>query len=145
MAKRSGKTQLDTRVLDGILKQAEPNARDAVMKAAFSIEAHAKVNIQQMDAIDTGALLNSVYTSVQGQSNGQAAMSQAQALNPDAETVPLPVPNGPLKAHIGPSMEYSADVHFGTDTMPGRPYLLDAVTQVEREFAGMFKKVVTNK
>lgn len=137
-------TTIDTRVLDGILKHLDPNVENAVAKMAFVVEGHAKVNIQQMDAIDTGALLNSVGTSLKGGGTMQEAMANARARNPDAVVTPLPTPAQKHTAHVGPTVEYAADVHFGTGTMAGRPFLQKAVRDAEAAFKPLLKKAVTN-
>lgn len=144
MPKRTS-SQLDTKKLDSILARVDGNTADKVAKTAFMIEARAKVNIVEMGAVDTGALLNSVGVSLNAGGDVRAAMSAARALNPDANPEALPVPRDNHTAHVGPTVEYAADVHFGSGTMPGRPFLLEAVRATEKEFYAMFGDVVTDK
>lgn len=136
-------TTLDTAVLDAIIRNSDGNVEKAVAKAAFAVEGRAKVNIQQMEAIDTGALLNSVYTSLRD-GGGEDAMAAARARNPDAQVSALPKPPDNATAYVGPSVEYGAAVHFGTNTMAGRPYLLEALRQTERMFRDLLGVAVTN-
>lgn len=137
-------TQLDTRVLDAIIKNLPGNVADNIKKAAFAIEGRAKVNIQTMEAIDTGALLNSVAVSLREGGDVSEAQAAARGRNAEAAIVDLPVPRESSVAFVGPTVEYGADVHYGTTTMAGRPFLLEAVRQTEEEFRKLMGKVVTN-
>lgn len=138
-------TSLDTRVLDDIIRNLPGNRRDAIAKVAFSLEARTKINIRDMGAVDTGALLNSVAVSMQGNSDVDAAMAEARARNPDAEVSPLPVPGDDHTAYVGPTVGYATEVHFGTGTMPGRPYLLQAVQDVADEFKQAIGDAAVNR
>lgn len=137
-------TELDTRVLGNILKNLPGNKKKTVAKAAFVVEERAKINIQQMDAIDTGALLNSTTTSLKDGDRMQGAIADALEANPDVVITPLPVPRDDGTAYTGPTVEYGAEVHFGTGTMAGRPYLINAVRETEAEFRKMWEDVVTD-
>lgn len=138
-------TQLDTRVLDDIIRNLPGNRREAIRKVAFSLEARTKINIRDMEAVDTGALLNSVGVSMQGGGDVDTAMAEAKARNPDAELTPLPVPSDDHTAYVGPTVGYAAEVHFGTGTMPGRPYLLQAVQEVADEFRQAIGDAMVNR
>lgn len=140
----SSRATLDTRVLDKIIRNHESNVADAIAKTGFTVEARAKINIQEMDAIDTGALLNSVATSLESGGNREAAITEATSRNPDAQIAELPVPTDKLTAYVGPSVEYAQEVHFGSGTMPGRPFLLKAVRDTEKEFHAMIGEAVTD-
>lgn len=142
MAKSS--TSLDTTKLDAIIKHLDPNVADAIAKVAFTVEGRTKVNIQQMEAVDTGALLNSVATSLKDGGNVDAAAADARSRNPDAGITELPVPRDNHTAFVGPSVEYANEVHFGSGAMPGRPFLLNAVRDTEKEFYAMIGKVVVD-
>lgn len=128
---------LDTTKLDSILRKLDTNVADAIAKAGFAVEGRTKVNIQQMDAIDTGALLNSVYTSLVNGSEGNAAIAEARSRRPGVEISELPVPRDSHTAYVGPSVEYAQEVHFGSGTRAGRPFLLQAVRDTEKEFHKM--------
>lgn len=142
MAKTSA--TLDTSVLDSILRNLDGNVADAIAKAGFAVEGRTKVNIQQMDAIDTGALLNSVYTSLANGSESNGAIAEARSRRSGVEISELPVPRDNHTAYVGPSVEYAAEVHFGSGTMAGRPFLLNAVRDTEKEFQKMIGEAVTN-
>lgn len=130
--------ELDTRVLDGLIKRSGGNVAKAVAKVGFAIEARAKVNAP----VDTGALRASIYTSLK---NGEtSAIARAQALNPDAQTVPLPTPQDSHTAYVGPSVEYGASVELGTARRAPTPFLLPAVRATEKEFAKFLEENLTN-
>lgn len=121
--------ELDTRVLDAIIKNLGGNVADAVAKAALSIEGRAKVKAP----VDTGALRASIYTSTQ---NGDTS---------SAGTNPLPVPTDDHTAYVGPSVEYGLFVEIGTVRRAGTPYLQPAVRETEDEFRKLLADAVVNK
>lgn len=137
----ASRTELDTRVLDGIIKQLGGNTAEAVKKAAFAIESRAKVKAP----VDTGALRASIYTSLQNGSRSSDAMADARGRNPDVETHPLPVPGDGHTAYVGPSVEYGAAIELGTVRRAGTPYLQPAVRETEDEFRKLLGDAVVNK
>lgn len=143
--------EVDTTRLDRILANLDGNVADNLAAVGFSVEAKAKVNIQRMHAIDTGALLNSVYTrtaSGQRQNNRNTSFgaieSEVHGRNPDALTVELPAPESNHTVHVGPSVNYAIDVHGGTTRMVGRPFLAQAVRDVESELAEAMGDAITD-
>lgn len=147
----NSRVELDTRVMDRIMRNLDGNAADAIRAIAFSLEAKTKQQIRALQAIDTGAMVNSVYTRTYkgaGQdgsntSEGQVH-SKVRGLNPDAEVEQLPVPRGPHEAFVGPSVKYAIAVHYGTGRMSGRPFLQNAVNDITRELENGFRNVVTD-
>lgn len=139
MAKQTTVT-LDTRVLDAIVRNLGGNVADAVAKAAFAIEARAKVRAP----VDTGALRASIYTSLAGGGRSSDAMADARSRNPDVETTPLPVPRDKHTAYVGPSVEYATALEFGSAGRAAQPYLIPAVRETEAEFRKLLGKAVTN-
>lgn len=135
------RTELDTRVLDAIIKNLSGNVANAVAKAAFSVEARAKIKAP----VDTGALRASIYASLQNGGRGTEAMGEARARNPEVETHPLPVPTDNHTAYIGPSVEYGAAIELGTVRRAGTPYLQPALRETEDEFRKLLANAVTNK
>ena len=135
---------LDSKVLDAIIKNLDGNVSAAVETVAFAIEAETKVNIDQMDAVDTGALMNSVGVSMKSGGDADKAASVAKALNPEAIITDLPKPDNKHSAYVGPQVEYAYEVHFGNGNMPGRPYLLKAVRGMEKKFKDELGKAVRN-
>ncbi len=137
MAKKFNGT-LDTRVLDNLIKHLDGNIEDAVASAAFMIEGRAKINAPT----DTGALKASIYTSLKKGGKASGAMAAAKAMRPDAGINALPVPKDNFTAHVGPSVEYGQEVHDGTSTMPGRPYLAKALRETEADLKKFLSKAV---
>lgn len=145
MARGSTRIDLDTRVLDAMIKNMGGNVADAVETIAFSVEADAKVNIQQMDAIDTGALLNSGYTSIKGGNRQSKAYAEARARRPGVVLNALPTPRDDHTAYVGFPVEYAQEVHNGGVHHAARPFLLKAVRDNERKFKEQLGMAVTKK
>lgn len=154
MARRN---ELDTKILDGIIKNLDGNRDKAVAKVAFAVEGRAKVAIQQMQAIDTGAMLNSVYTSLAGDTSRfnkakSEAISASRKRNKRGQVKPLtsddfvelPNPKNGAVAYVGPSVDYGEEVHSGTHNMAGRPYLLQAIRETATDMKREMGKAVSN-
>lgn len=143
--------QVDTTVLDNILKQLGNNRELAVRTVAFAVEGLAKEQIRILRAIDTGAMQNSVYTRtakgtfVEGKQSswGQIA-ARIRARRPSAQADELPAPREG-EAIVGPSVEYALSVHYGGGRRGGRPFLENAVREAGRGMAEHFRRVVTNE
>lgn len=143
MAKRAS-VDIDTRILDGIIKHLDDNVGDGVARVAFAVQGRARVAIQTMEAIDTGALLNSVAVSMRDNSDVKKAQAAARARNLEVETVDLPVPDKKHVAHVGPTVEYGEEVHNGTSRMAGRPFLLQAIRGTYDDMKEAMGKAVRN-
>lgn len=128
MARNRNTTTLDTRVLDGLIRNSNGHVADAIAKTGFAIEARAKIRVP----VDTGALRASIYTSLE--SGGGNASGPA----------PIPTPTDNLTAYVGPSMEYGPTVELGGHNQAAQPYLLPAVRDTEREFREWIGEAVTN-
>lgn len=137
----SSRVTLDTKVLDGIIKNLDGNITNAVAKAAFAVEGRAKIKAP----VDTGALRASIYVSMKRGSKGSEAISAAKARRPDAVTEALPTPRDDHTAYIGPSVEYGQEVEMGSAHRSGRPYLQPALRETEAEFRELLAKAVRNK
>lgn len=55
-----------------VLRQSQAWADDMVTRAAFQVEGQAKINVQTNGQIDTGFMLNSIYTVAPGKSTYEA-------------------------------------------------------------------------
>jgi HK97 gp10 family phage protein len=141
MARNSTTIKLDTRVLDAMIKHTGGNVAEAVAKTAFAVEARAKIKAP----VDTGALRASIYTSLKAGGRFDQARSSAAALRPNTGISELPKPQDDHTAYVGPSVEYAIEVHNGTTRMPGRPFLLQAVRETERDFRKNLGKAVKPK
>lgn len=141
MARGKTVVTLNTKVLDGILKNTDRNVAEAVAKVAFTVEANAKI----LAPVDTGALRASIYTSLAHGGNGSQAMTEARTRNPDANVLPLPEPQDDHTAYVGPSVEYGLGVEIGTRRRPATPYLLPAARKAERDLMGVIGVAVLDK
>lgn len=138
--------QINTGRLNRILRSLAGNRREAVAKLALEVETQAKANIVQQDIVDTGALLNSVYTELPGANNFAAAKAAVESRNPDAVVAQLPAAADD-EAHVGPSVEYAIYHEFGTSKMGARPYLGPAVAaaaDAAEQHPEWFEGVVTD-
>jgi HK97 gp10 family phage protein len=118
--------KVDTTVLDRVIRELPNRVEYVGRKMAFRIEASAK----QRAPVDTGALRASIYTATQKFSGyaGAAAKAKGRA------TEEHPAPSGNVIAVVGPCVEYSEYVEFGTHKMGAQPYLTPAVEEVSKEF-----------
>lgn len=137
MARQTVVVELDTKVLDNLIKHLNGNVEEAVNKTGFVVEGKAKLRAP----VDTGALRASIYTSIKGRAT--TAMNKARSLRPDAGIVPLPTPDNNHTVYVGPSVEYGHLIELGESNRPARPYLLPAVREAERELMELLKKAVT--
>lgn len=138
MAKTS--VTLDTSRLDSILRKLDGNVADAIAKTGFAVEGRAKIKAP----VDTGALRASIYTSLAGGGRSDDAMADALSRRPGVELSPLPVPRDNHTAYVGPSVEYAAELEFGSAGRAAQPYLLPAVRETEKEFLKMIGKAAVD-
>lgn len=148
---RGTSVQVDTRVMDRIMRNMPGNAEDSVRAVAFAVEAKAKEQIRVLRAIDTGALQNSVYTRTAagthsaGRSSSWAQVAaRIKSLRPSAQADELPIPRGRYEAYVGPSVNYAIAVHYGDARRGGRPFLENAVRDVADDLERHFRNVVTD-
>lgn len=118
----------DTTNLNRLISRIPGNKRQLVKSVAFQVEALAKMKAP----VDTGALRNSIYTSLKDDNNP-----------PSESTETLPTPDTDVKAFVGPSVEYAIYQELGTSFMEAQPFLLPALREVERQLEG-HAKVMTN-
>lgn len=125
-----------------ISREAAQKAQNVVDKTAFDIQATSQQNIQTMDAIDTGAMVNSAYTVTSKGSAYSEAVSAALELNPDAGIVSEVSDLKKLQAAVAYAVLYAIYVHWGARGLAGRPFLLQAVEAHRQRFKEAMKKVV---
>ena len=118
--------KLDTSGLDALVKSAPEQIDAAVRATAFQVQAIA----QSLSPVLTGANRNSIYAKTSKGNNGTPG-GLGDVL-PDVEQG---------EAVVGPSMEYSAFLEFGTSRMGARPYLTPAAEQAPKLFAANIKLV----
>jgi HK97 gp10 family phage protein len=126
--------KLDTREVDRIAAKLGVNRNAIVRKAAFEIEAQAKINAPY----DTTAMRNSIYT-VTGKDDGYSKASGA-AMGKGwtqggriVDTSPHPKPPEG-SAFVGPCVEYAEFVEYGTSKMAAQPFLTPAAEKVEQAY-----------
>lgn len=116
---------------------------EILAKAAFQIEAHAKVNITNNGQVDTGFLRASVYgiapegTEATGTTYRQA-LFDAESRNVWAEMADPPQV-GDGEAAVGVGAAYAA--YQEAD----RPFLYPAITQTQRQMGGVVEQVAREK
>lgn len=128
---------IDTKVLDELARTCEWRTEQVLRKAAFDLEAEAKMVADAWPARDTSAMINSIGVAGEG-GDAEKAASQAQSDNPDAKITPLPRPEKGA-FHIGPQVNYAiyvergvqkkstpGEIEFGTYKMNARPFLQPA-------------------
>lgn len=119
--------KLDTKGLEALIKTSPEQVDTAVRATAFQVQGIA----QMLSPVATGANRNSIYTKT----------SKGNVGSPGELGDILPAV-GLGEAVIGPSMEYSFFLEFGTSRMAARPYLTPAAEQAQRLFAANIKLVV---
>lgn len=93
-------------------------ASAAFRKTVLDIEADAKMLVEAYGAVDTGDLMNSVTSDIQGDGR-----------------------HGLMTGEIGPTVDYGLYVHEGTSRMPGRPFLDDAFDRREPTFSQVLAQI----
>ena len=71
-----------------VLLAIEEATHEALLAMGFDVEGQAKINVQQNGQIDTGFMVNSVYTTDGSESGYRAASAAAHAKNPEGEMAP---------------------------------------------------------
>ena len=118
--------KLDTSGLDRLIQTAPEQIDAAVRATAFQVQGIA----QMLSPVLTGANRSSIYTKT---SKGtQGSPGDLGDVLPDVDI---------CEAVVGPSMEYSAFLEYGTSRMAARPYLTPAAEQAPRLFAANIKLV----
>jgi HK97 gp10 family phage protein len=120
--------KLDTKGLEAYLQSMPLQVDEAVRATAFQVEAAAK----SMSPVDTGANAASIYTRTSKGTSGTPG-----DLGDILPAVEL------CEAVIGPSMEYSAHLEWGTSRMPARPYLTPAAEQNAKNFIDNLKRALS--
>lgn len=93
-------------------------AAAAFRRTVFAIEAGSKAAIVEMDAVDTGNMLNGVSSTIVGDGR-----------------------SGSMSGEVGPTADYSVHVHQGTSVMAGRPFLEGPFDREVAAFSGALAKL----
>jgi HK97 gp10 family phage protein len=115
---------VDVSGLEKLADRLEAELAGAVAKAAFLIEAYAKMNAP----VDTGALRASLYTSTwdSGSEWGRSAASAAALRSGVTVLADIGKPSHRLEAIVAAGVNYASHVEYGTWRMSGRFYLRNA-------------------
>jgi hypothetical protein len=122
---------------------------EAIRALAFAVQARAEDGVQEVDAIDTGALRASIFVTADGEDGRAEAVADAIAAGktvgkkskkPHLETViaePGEVVSGALEAKVGVCVNYGIYIEMGVENafgrgivLPARPFLLPAAESV---------------
>lgn len=90
-----------------VLLKLDRFTAELLTAAGFQIEGLAKANIVANDQIDTGFMLNSVYSVAPGKDSYSAALSAAQARNPAAVMGPRQQPPDEKTAVVAVGASYA--------------------------------------
>jgi phage gpG-like protein len=122
-----------------------------IREAAFAVEDQAKMNVQNVGAIDTGALRSSIYTQTDQSNDRGSAIAQAQARNPSVSSGEIStfVPDR-FSARVGVAVEYGIYVEMGVagsafGNMPARPYLTPAAEQIGQQLDEIVKAAIRRR
>lgn len=144
------RTKVDTDRLNSILSRVGANTEQALRQVAFKVAQEAVLSMSepktgrlygehrasapgQAPAIDTGALVNSIYVATPSGNNPPAG-ADVTLPDPKRDTV-----------NVGPSVWYGAVLEFGIGMAP-RPFMRPAVNRVASyvdSHPEMFDEVVT--
>ena len=108
----------------GIIAALDEALKALIVKAAHDIEAASKAHIRANDQIDTGNMVNGVYTST---SEGNTYPGSASEHLTDS----APAPDDEYTAYVGYAANYSAYQNYGTRYQPARPFVEPAVDDVK--------------
>lgn len=119
--------KLDTSGLDALIKTSPEQIDAAVRATAFGVQAIA----QALSPYLTGANKNSIYAKTSKGNIGTPG--DLGDVLPEAQIG---------EAYVGPSMEYSYYLEYGTSKMAARPYMTPAAEQAQSLFEKNIKLVV---
>ncbi len=134
-------------------------AAEGVRKVIFDIEAQAKRNITDQDAIDTGAARASIHSDVGGHHGyaGSSAQAQQEAAagsrrlrhskraKPKEVKLFPEVRAGELEGIVAVGVEYGANIEFGTVHMAPRPFLGPAAQKVFGAVEGVIVEEINKR
>lgn len=143
LGSRNTVIKLDTTELDRLVKELPEMEDEIVRSTAFAamgrMVAHAEASV------DTGANMNSIHVKTIDFDGSGVAIAAAKAANPAAGIADFPKPTKHGIAHVGPAMEYSLYLEFGTHKMAAQPFVYPAMEGVEQELATFTKESFTRR
>lgn len=118
-----------------------------VRTGALQVEGWAKLNIQANHQIDTGFMLNSVYTVTSTEDGANAAQAAAEASHAASGTggeAPRFLrdeerPATTTEAHVVVGAEYGVYQELGTVKQPARPFMAPAAERVRPSYEAAWR------
>lgn len=125
----------------GLARLAGDGIPDAVIPIVQATAQAIKAGAQARARVDTGAMRASIYVSTGRQSDYDAAVQEAKALDPDVRIVPeqRPPTDDGTTAIVGVAASHGAHVEFGT---PAQPFVIPAVEDVRPTFKRDIAKAI---
>ena len=120
------------------LSELEKALRNGLTAIGMTAERHAKHNITDQKAVDTGRLRNSITYAISGE---KAAISTYKTDDGSAGgEYKGDAPSDDKKAvYIGTNVEYAKFIEAGTSKMPARSFLKPAATEHRGEYEHLMK------
>lgn len=136
---------------DEVLGASERLKDKAAKALGFALQEEAQSNIQAVGAIDTGAMLNSVYTETSSSgSQREHAITRAKSIGGD--DVPLGEASSAPRAgqaKVALAVAYAVYVEMGVENafnrgirIPGRPFLMPAAETIKRDASRIVGEIV---
>lgn len=136
---------LDDRKLQELIAKSPDLVDQAIRATAQDVRGKAVGNIQSMDAIDTGATMNSVFVKDNKTNGYSEAASKAQGARPDSEPVDgTPEAPGPMTAYVSAATNYAIWIELGSsrNQTPPKPFLSQATETADTSFEKYIRKVL---
>lgn len=133
-------TKVDKSLL--LRQMLKRDIQNVITKTAFDLQGDAKSRIIEQGAVDTGSLLNSIYSETPGNSNYSWATGQAKRDNPAAGIVPRIAPANDMQAIVGVGVEHGVYVEYGAAHMPARPFMTPAAEAIRPVFENAMRRLL---
>lgn len=141
----------------GVKEGAKAAMERTIRAAAFACEAEAKKNIRNIDAIDTGNLVNSVYVAIGHDDRrpvrlaraGQVfSKKQGRIIQVDEDNLAYPLPRpdpAKFEALVAVAAAYGEHVEYGTVRMAARPYMAPAAKTVRKKLRETARRILRDE
>ncbi|MEQ1935920.1 MAG: hypothetical protein ABL962_18855 [Fimbriimonadaceae bacterium] len=139
---------------DSVKGKAVEGLKKGILGICMAVQQQAKYNIVGVDAVDTSAMLNSVYVDAPGLNERDEAIARAMVAAAtdgvhsgrpheftEAEQVTKISP-GTLKGKVGVAAEYGAFIELGVQNAESRPFLLPAAVEVAGEASNIASEFI---
>ena len=124
------------------------NASDEAVHNALTVigtaaEGHAKENVTEMRAVDTGFLRNSITWAISGETTNARTYKDDSGQQEGSYSGDAPAATeGQKSVWIGSNVFYAPHVEYGTEKMAGRPYLRRAISDHADEYKAMLRDIL---